>query len=66
LSPPARGLHPLAKMREQGGRVFFEAVGEEQRHTPCGQDLHRLCRKFCSGGREGVVAPYLFKKMRCS
>jgi len=47
LGRSARGLaalrmHPVAEMSEQGGRVFLEAVGEEQRHTPCGQDLHHL------------------------
>src|SRR5712691_7176592 len=42
LGLPARWLHPLAEMRQQGGRILLEPIGEEQRHAAPRQHLDDL------------------------
>jgi hypothetical protein len=39
------------------GYIVREAMSKEELDEKIFTDRIRLCRKFCSGGREGVVAP---------
>jgi len=42
-------------MGQQGGQVFLKPIGEEQRHTAWGQDLHDLMDQALSHRQRAVA-----------
>ena len=52
---PARWLHPLTAMRQQGGRILLEPIGEEQRHAARRQHLDDLMHHALGHGERAVT-----------